>query len=298
MASLKSNVYNILIRAIDAKHAISKEFQTGNFSKRDKAAEPSKEMKERYDIRQMPSENGRNTWWLNKKGFSPKSYILYLHGGAYVHNITIHHWKILDKILQNTAYGVVVPDYPLAPKYTYKDSFSMVVPVYEDLLKRAGSKNLVLMGDSSGGGFALALAQYATLNQIDQPAQIILLSPWLDVSMQNPEIKKIDKLDPYLGVDGLKQAGLAYAGPGNTANYQVSPINGPVESVAPISILIGSHDVLMPDARKLTALAGAKGVSINYVEYPKMNHVWLSLKIPEAKKGMNKILQLLKQKNT
>jgi len=53
--------------------------------------------------------------------------------------------------------------------------------------------DLIMMGDSAGGGFALALAQKLKNESIDQPAQIILLSPWLDITLTNPDIKEIDR---------------------------------------------------------------------------------------------------------
>jgi hypothetical protein len=61
---------------------------------------------------------------------------------AYVHNITKYDWELLNKIVQHTGYGFVVPGYPLAPEYNYKDVYKMVVPVYEELMRRIGTNNV------------------------------------------------------------------------------------------------------------------------------------------------------------
>jgi acetyl esterase/lipase len=62
---------------------------------------------------------------------------------------------------------IIAPDYPLAPKFTYKDSFEMVIPIYKELVSKVGGGNIILMDDSSGGGFALALAQKLREENID-----------------------------------------------------------------------------------------------------------------------------------
>jgi acetyl esterase/lipase len=219
---------------------------------------------------------------------------LYLHGGAYVHNITKYDWALLGRMVQQTGYGIIIPDYPLAPEYTYTDVYNMVVPVYKALLQQAGKENVVLMGFSAGGGMALSLAQYAKNNQLAQPSQIILLSPLLDATLQSPEIPTIDKYDPYLGIEGLKKALSAYAGDGNPSNYMVSPVNGPLEGLAPIHLFMGTYEILLPDARRLVALARVKHVHINYHEYAEMYHAWVFLKMPEAESVFHQLMHILK----
>jgi len=65
-----------------------------------------------------------------------------------------------------------------------------------------------------------------------------LLSRWLDITLKNPEIKKIDLVDPFLGVAGLRKAGLSYAGNSDPENFMLSQIYGPLEEIAGISIFI------------------------------------------------------------
>ncbi len=293
MTSIQSKIYSVLLRVAEYKNSITKEFTTNDFSKKADAAEPLPGIASNYDVTCDKARNGRKIWTLKQRDTRSERYILYLHGGAYVHNLVKQHWSFIYKLLSNTQYHFVVPDYPLAPAHTYKDSFEMVVPVYKELLQTAGSENVVIMGDSAGGGFALALAQYARNEQLSQPHHIVLLSPWLDVSLQNPEIRDVDPFDPLLGVEGAQLAGKAYAGESDLDNYMISPINGPVEGLAPISIYIGSYDILVPDARKFKQLANAAGIPINYIEYPKMIHVFMLLKMPEATKAIKQIIQLL-----
>ena len=151
------------------------------------------------------------------------------------------------------------------------------------------------MGDSAGGGFALALAQKSKVDDIQQPRKIILLSPWLDISLGNPQIEEVDPFDPFLGVPGLRKAGAAYAGNSDPANFLLSPIYGPLQGLAQISLFIGSRDILVADARKLYRLATQQGTSINYREYESMLHVWMLLNFPESKKAQREIMDLIMQ---
>jgi acetyl esterase/lipase len=129
---------------------------------------------------------------------------------------------------------------------------------------------------------------------IAQPNQIILLSPWLDITLKNPEIEEIDPVDPFLGVSSLREAGKIYAGDTDPENYLLSPINGPLDGLGQITLFIGTNDLLVADTRKLKAIAHAKGVVINYYEYQEMTHVWMLLNFPESKKAKQEIIELIR----
>jgi acetyl esterase/lipase len=292
-ASFKSKIYRALIRMMGIKTKIQKEFRTGDFIKFHQAASIPDKVKVQCDILYRKSPNGRTIWELKKKNSTPQRYIFFLHGGGFVANITKYDWFFLNRIVQHTGMGIVVPDYPLVPASNYKNVFAMVAPAYEELLQQAGKENVVLMGFSAGGGLALSLAQYARNNQLFQPAQIILLSPFLDATMQNPEIPLIDKYDPYIDIKGVSKAISMYAGNTNISNYMISPICGALEGLAPIHLFAGTHEVVMPDARRLVALAKEKNIAINYYEYKEMYHAWIFLNMPEATDVFNKLMRIL-----
>src|SRR5699024_2188693 len=118
-------------------------------------------------------------------------------------------------------------DYPLTPKNNYKNVFEMIEPLYKKIIEKVEPKNLIMMGDSAGGGMALALEEKLGEEQIELPNKLILISPWIDVTMKNTEIDKIQKYDTDLNKEALKVAGTAYAGKDGMESYLVNPINGP-----------------------------------------------------------------------
>ena len=68
---------------------------------------------------------------------------------------------------------VILPDYPLTPKYTYKDVFNMVTPLYKEIIDKVDGNDLIVMGDSAGGGITLALMERIGAEDIDMPSKTI-----------------------------------------------------------------------------------------------------------------------------
>jgi acetyl esterase/lipase len=291
MASLESKFFYRLLRLINKKKFLELQFVFEKFDFYN-CKEPPRETSKICNISKH-QVNGRNVFTLSPKNVTPVKHILYLHGGAYVQGFVKLHWKFLSMLVQQTRCTITAPDYPLAPKNTYVDSFAMVTMIYSEIINRAGAKNMILMGDSAGGGFALALAKKMREEDVQQPDKIILLCPWLDITLTNPEIQKIDPLDPFLSVPALKRAGLAYAGNADPLNFAVSPIHGSMKNLGEIFLFMGSLDVLAADARKLKTLAELEGVHIHYREYPDMVHMWLFLNFEESRMAQREILDCL-----
>lgn len=289
--SVESRLFYYLLRFINKKKFLEMQFVFGRFDFYN-CKEPSRESEKACKITRSVVD-GHNVFTLSPKKHAPSStHILYLHGGAYVQNFVKQHWRFLSMIVEETHCTVTAPDYPLAPRYNYKNAFTMLSILYEQMLGNAHAQNIIFIGNSAGGGLALALAQKFRMDNIHPPDQLILLSPWLDITLTNPAIPEIDRIDPFLSVTGLRKAGLAYAGESD-ADSALSPVNGELENVGKISVFIGSHDILVADTRKLKSRAEAKHVSLNYREYPGMVHVWMFLSFPEAKRAQKEILDLI-----
>lgn len=205
-----------------------------------------------------------------------KKVILYFHGGAYVAEATTLHWDFLEKLANDTKSTIVMPDYPLTPKYTYKDVFNMVEPLYKEIMSKVDGKNLVMMGDSAGGGITLALAEKISQNNIQLPSKTILISPWLDVTLTNEKIKEVQKNDRDLNKEKLLIAGISYArDEEGMKSYLVNPINGPLSKLKNVIIYTGTYDILNPDTHLLQEKAKKEGIDIQIKEYEQAPHIWI-----------------------
>ena len=163
-----------------------------------------KEIKEECEINTYLYKNRKVFTIENKNQTENIKYILYFHGGSYVAEATQNHWDFLGEIVKDTNYTVIMPDYPLTPKHNYKDVYNMVEPLYKKIVEKVGQDNLIIMGDSAGGGLALGLYEKMANENLELPVKTILISPWLDVRLENEKIKEIEKADTVLNKEALK----------------------------------------------------------------------------------------------
>jgi acetyl esterase/lipase len=239
------------------------------------------------------SYDGMDCYILTGGDEPEKRQILYLHGGAYINQPVNWHWTFLNKLSKKIDVTIMVPIYPKAPYHRYDESFEKVLTVYEDLLTQTKPEDITFMGDSAGGGFALALAQMLLERGLPQPGNLILISPWLDLTLSNPEIPEFEKKDPMLARYGLAEIGKLYAGDTDPNHYMLSPINGEIKGLGQITLFIGTHDILCPEARLFRDLAAEQDVFINYFEYQMMNHCFPLFPIPEAEEAMGQMIEIL-----
>lgn len=233
-------------------------------------------------------------WTISPKERTTDKIILYFHGGAYINNINKYQWNMIEEIARKTNAKVIIPDYPLAPESQYDKVYSFLESIYTELLLQTKANSILFLGDSAGGGLALGLSQKLYKEKKQVPSQIILIAPWLDVTMSDPEIQKIDPLDQLLNVNGLVWAGKIYAGSQSTKDPLISPIYGDTKGLGKISIFIGTHDMLYPDSLRLKKNLEVNQIDFNYFEYPAMFHVWpVMIGMQEADSAIDQISRLV-----
>lgn len=240
------------------------------------------------------------------KNEEPESIIIYFHGGAYAGVLDDIHITGLSNFLKEFGkVAFVIPEYPLTPNSTHTKIFETAEAVYREVVANWPTKKIALMGDSAGGGMSLIVAQRLAAakkngDSIKQPDSVVLLSPWLDVSMSNPECAAVAPSDPFLDVYGLKVLGELVAGgpdPVSTKDPKVSPLFGSLEGLPPVSVWTGSHDLLIPDSRALRDRFQNEGIStrFRYNEEAFMIHCWVLFGMPESKKAIKEIWQAIQE---
>lgn len=267
------------------------ELETGRFMSK-KPAHLYKSHYEEFDI-QIHQVEGRDVYTVGPKTESDIT-VLYLHGGAYVHNLLRVHWNMIFDLIRKTNATFVIPDYPLAPESHYWFVYEMVGRVYDDIATQIGKKHFVVMGDSAGGGLALGLLQKKRDEGAKKLAQIVMLSPWLDLSMTNPEAKEVEGHDILLKVAGLKRAGALYVGDDDVKEPMVSPLFGSFEGLGKLSFFSSTDDVLVADSHALIRCLEKENIPFNYYEYPKMFHGWMTIVgMEEAQSALRQIAELI-----
>lgn len=290
--SIASRLTRFGLTLMGRKSSIAEEMQTRRFRQQPEAIPAA--VRRLCDV-STAELDGRPVWTLQPKMNASDTVILYLHGGAYIRNIISHQWRMAGHMAGQTGATIVVPDYPLAPEASWQAAHQFVRQLWDKMVAEHGAENIILMGDSSGGGLALAFAQSLLAAEEAQPQQIILLCPWLDVASNNPGMLKINPYDQMLEPLGLRLAAEAYADGTDLQDYHVSPLYGEFAGLAPLSVFIGTGDILYPDVVKLRDRLSAEHIPLNYFVFPRMMHVWMAVDwMPEARSALKRITALVR----
>lgn len=218
---------------------------------------------------------------------SPHGALVYAHGGGWVSQITVHHWRLLAQICAEANVTVTVPIYPKLP-------FGSSVPVvvgFADFVRDSVAAHgpTCLAGDSAGGQIALSTALTLRDTGVVLP-RTILISPALDLRLENPDVERVQSDDPWLGIIGGRVLGREWAAGVDVTDPAVSPLFGDFTGLGPITVFSGTHDILHPDALLLVERARAAGVDVEYVEEPGHLHVFPLLPTAEGREARTLIV--------
>ena len=220
-----------------------------------------------------------------------KPVLLYIHGGAYCHNFTKHHWKAMAEWAAETGCGIVAPNYPLLPLHTSTEAHPLMTQLYESLLERYDAGRIVISGDSAGGGFSLALAQEIRDAGLPIPAHLVLIAPWVDMMGGDASLQKYDN---WLMVDTLPRFGQDWAEGLDIQDPKVSPLYGDMHGLPPTDLYAGTWDVLYTDVVKTYEKMKTEGVDVRLHVGEKMPHVYPILPCPEGEAARKEIADILR----
>ena len=235
--------------------------------------------------------HGMKVYYVNKNS-RYKNILFYIHGGYYLHQPTKHHVKMWKRILKDGNTMLVLPLYPKAPWHTVEDSFDNMVSLYNKIKEENSDKKITVSGDSAGGGYSLAIVE--TLE--NQPDELILLSPWIDITMKNEAIKDYIKVDPMISLEKGRYAGNAWRGKYDENDYHVSPINGDISKLKNVTIFVGTHEVLLPDITLLYNNLKDKDINATLIVGDMLNHVYPAFPSREGHKAVNQIREIINRK--
>lgn len=230
---------------------------------------------------------------ITPRGTDPKHTLVYVHGGGFVAPIDAFHVRYAARLASALGARVVLPDYPLAPEHTWRDSHEAIA----DLIARwaIDSADLILAGDSAGAGYALALAITLRDRGGPQASHLLLHSPWADLTTSAPETEAFSVRDPWLFLGKIRTYAQWWAGPpSDLGRPEVSPALADLEGLPPTLMFCGTRDTLAPGCRLLASRAAETSWDLTYVEVPDLLHVFPILPfIPEARTAWRRTLEFL-----
>jgi epsilon-lactone hydrolase len=221
----------------------------------------------------------------------PTLAVLYLHGGAYISPMSPQHWKFVAQLV-DAGCRVDVPMYGLAPQHTVEEAVPFVERAFERLLDSHRSADITFAGDSAGAGLALAVAQSAR-GRLPSPARLVLIAPWLDIALSNPDVRAVEKVDPWLTRVGLVEAGRAWLGGLDARDPRASPIYGDMTGLPPIEVVVGTRDLFHPDVLVLQRRCEEAGVDCRLEVQEGAVHVYPLTPTPEGRATSARLVEVI-----
>lgn len=248
-------------------------------------------------VRVEPDEiNGHYVEWLTPKGRMDGKLLLYLHGGGYVVGSCDMYRQFVSHIARAGRIRTLLPEYRLAPENRFPAAIEDSVALYRSLLAmgiKAG--DIVIAGDSAGGGLTVATLLALRDAGDPLPAAAVLLSPFLDLTASGESMRTRAAQDPFFRAEDLSRVADYYCEPHQRRFPHVSPVFADVEGLPPMFIQVGDDEILLSDSERIADACIAAGIAVDLEIWPEMWHVFQMFvgKMPEARHAVNKIGQYI-----
>ncbi len=219
----------------------------------------------------------------------PAQTVFYFHGGAYINQPNAQQTTMAARTAKETGCELVLMVYPKEPVYDCETAYELCLAYYRSYLEQNDCGKIVFMGDSAGGGLALGLAEVLRDQGDPCPEELILISPWVDLTMSNGDMALYVDLDPMLGIDGLRRMGEVWAKGLEMTDPRVSPLYGDLSGLGKVTLTTGTWEILYPDSLLLAAKLEEAGGDCHLIVGERMIHCYPICPIPEAKTAQAEI---------
>ena len=199
--------------------------------------------------------------------------VLYLHGGAYVLGSGRAYRHLVSRLAAALGAPVWVPDYRLAPEHPFPAALDDALAAYT-AVAAAEPNPIAIVGDSAGGGLALAVARTAVRRGFRPRLFWGLICPWVDLTVDAARHRQGGTRDPMITRRFLEAGAQAYAADRSRDDPQISPISGDLSALPPVVIDLCSDDLIVDDGRRLARGIEAAGGVVDSHEYVGMWHVF------------------------
>jgi epsilon-lactone hydrolase len=252
-----------------------------------------KRMRQEYDVVEE-SLDGCVVLRLTPRSGGAGRHLVYTHGGSYVHPLAAEQWWFVDRMSRGSGVAITVPLYRLAPESGVDAAYVLLQKVYRDLV--ADGRSVSLAGDSAGGGLALGQAVAYRDAGLPSPEQVILIAPWLDISLRNPAAALLEPVDPVLRVATLRACGRLWARGHDDRDPLVSPLFADLAGLPPVHTFQGGRDILAPDAQLLASRLSEAGNQGTFTLHPAGFHDHIgAFWTPEARAALLVVNRLLRE---
>lgn len=228
--------------------------------------------------------------WIVPQGAAPGKMILYVHGGGYVSGGCADHRGFVSTFAKNLGFATLTYEYRLAPEHPYPAAIEDSVAVYRELLGTFRPQDVLVAGESAGGGLCLALLLALGKNDLPLPCAAIAITPWTDLTCSS-EGYRTRNARSAAPMDSWTVFSHHYAGSSDRRDPLMSPLYGNLAGLPPLLINAGTDDELYDEGEAFARRAEEAGVEIVFRAGEGMLHCYplLAPMFPEAVEAMEEI---------
>jgi len=220
--------------------------------------------------------------------------ILYLHGGAFISMSPRTHRAITSRLAVWSKCTLFALEYRLAPEHPFPAALDDALAAYRAIGLPA--ENIVVAGDSAGGGLALSLLVALRDAGESLPAAAVVFSPCTDLAATGASIEGNSEADPMFYGAWVKAVSRFYVGTASPLNPLVSPVYANLRGLSPLLIQVGDSEVLLDDARRVFATARRDGVVARFQLWHGVPHGWQMFApfLPEGRAALRSAAEFIR----
>lgn len=271
--SARARFVKACIHAMASNQLFGSQVQTGELQKR--IVEPEWKCPEGYSLSKIDMRHFGMEWIA--PGEVGDQVVLQLHGGGYVNRLrNIYRDFAVRYSTMADQMPVLNVDYRVAPEHPYPAALLDTIEAYHWLLDLGyDGEQIIVAGDSAGGGLALALSMWLRDREMTLPGKLVLMSPWTDLTASGVSYEENYNQDPMFG--GTRESMIylgVYPGEHDPMDPYISPLFGNFHGMPPMLFQAGSIEMLRSDAEMAAARARQAGCRVSLSVYPEMFHVF------------------------
>jgi acetyl esterase/lipase len=235
---------------------------------------------------------GLHTEWYRPPQPLPGKVFLYLHGGAYALGSCDSHRAMVTNIAAAANVETLLPEYRLAPEHRFPAGLQDCVAVYRALLEKGyAADDIIIGGDSAGGGLTVATLLQLRHDGVPLPRAAVLLSPFLDVSASGESMQTRVERDPWFEPDKIAVVVGHYCPNEDMRNPLLSPVFANVAGLPPTLIHVGDDEILLSDSTRFADKLREAGIDVELEIFPELWHVFQLFvgAMPESRAAVAKI---------
>lgn len=293
--SLKAKIVRDVIKFSTSQHIIGPKIQDGTFRK--KLVEPAWHCPDGYLC--MPIQMHHFEMELLTPPWEDcGEVVLQLHGGGYIGKMRNVYRDFAVLYSQMKGYRKVLSvDYRVAPGNPYPAALVDALAAYQWLLDVGYRGNqIILAGDSAGGGLALALGLYLRDNRLPLPKCLVMMSPWTDLTASGDSYTENYEKDPLFGNtrESMIYNG-EYVADHDPKDPYMSPLFGDYTGLPPMLFQVGSIEMLLSDTLSAAEKARKAGCEVRQTVYEGMFHVFQMglMRMPESEEAWKEVEEFI-----